>query len=457
MSFISSIFLIGSLPWFILLVYITKNLKGSKRILTFFANSIFYVFGGAGAFVFLLTFTAVVWLCCQVLIKRKSRWLLGVSICMSLLPLCFVKYANFAIENVNLLFGSSFDRVSLAVPVGISIFTFEAISLLCDVYKDTVTSASFGNVYLFLSFFPTVTSGPIMRFPRFETEMKSKPELASNFEAVEWIVTGLAKKVIIADKIAVLANYYFDGVAIGNTYSALGLWIGSIAYTLQLYFDFSGYSDVAIGIARSIGIEVPENFNAPYQAASISDFWKRWHISLSNWFRDHVYIPLGGNRCTIPRHILNLSIVWVLTGIWHGADWTFMLWGIGHLLLLILEKYSPTMKQIGRHWYGHLYTLFFVDLLWVLFRADRITTAGRYIAGMFRIRNFFFIEDKAVSFLPCLLLAIILCFPWKKWVKLNENSAYVKIAKKIVVLVLFGMSISAVINAGYAPYIYGDF
>lgn len=174
---------------------------------------------------------------------------------------------------------------------------------------------------------------------------------------------GLCKKVLIADKIAVLADYYFDGIAKGNTYSVWGLWIGSAAYTLQLYFDFSGYSDMAIGIGGLLGFKIPENFNKPYQSGSIREFWRRWHISLCTWFRDYVYIPLGGNRCSVIKHVRNMLIVWLLTGIWHGANWNFVIWGLGYFILLIAENYIAPLKNIGKHWYGHIYSLFFVNLL----------------------------------------------------------------------------------------------
>lgn len=275
--------------------------------------------------------------------------------------------------------------------------------------------------------------------------------------AIERIAIGLCKKKLIADKIVILSDYYFDGVASGNTYSCLGLWMGSIAYTLQLYFDFSGYSDMAIGIGKLLGFDIYENFNEPYQANSISDFWKRWHISLSQWFKDYVYIPLGGNRCSISRHILNLFIVWILTGIWHGADWSYMLWGIGYFVLLVLEKYVPIMRKIGNSWYGHIYTLFFVNILWILFRSDSVATSGKYINGMIGANGLGTIEDKAVIFLPYLLMIVFLCFPWKRFLKRYYERKWYIILKGIIMLILVGLAICAVINSSYTPYIYGDF
>ena len=267
----------------------------------------------------------------------------------------------------------------------------------------------------------------------------------------------LCKKVLIADKIAALTDYYYNGVAVGNTYSVIGLWIGSIAYTLQLYFDFSGYSDMAIGMGQLMGFDILENFNRPYTATSIQDFWKKWHISLSQWFRDYIYIPLGGNRCIVPIHILNLFIVWLITGLWHGADWSFVIWGLGYFVLLVGEKYLPFMKKMKEHWYGHLYALFFVNLLWIPFRAGNLAVAHNYIAGMFGVNGLGSVEFKAIRFLPFLLFVVILCLPWNNVLKKYKDKLWFKIVKGIIILILAVFSICAVINSSYMPYIYGNF
>jgi D-alanyl-lipoteichoic acid acyltransferase DltB (MBOAT superfamily) len=308
---------------------------------------------------------------------------------------------------------------------------------------------------LYLLFFPTVTSGPIFRFRNFKDGLNGKINVSNYGNAIDRIIIGLSKKVLVADKIAVLADYYFDGVAAGVSYSSLGLWIGSIAYTLQLYFDFSGYSDMAIGIGQLMGFDICQNFNDPYQANSISDFWKRWHISLSQWFRDYVYIPLGGNRCTKKRHILNLLIVWILTGIWHGADWSFVLWGFGYFVLLTVEKYVPAMKKIGNHWYGHVYALFFINFLWIPFRADNLYVAFQYISGLFGKSGG--VERKAITFLPYMAIAICLCLPWKRLLEQYKSKKLWLALKGCVMLVLAGLAFCAVVNASYAPYIYGNF
>ncbi len=458
MTFTSNLFLIGLLPWFIILVFLTRNKKYSKKILILLANTAFYVWGGIGGSVFVCLFSAILWLFSVIISKNKNRILFGALIFITVIPLLAAKYTGFAINNINNITGYGLDVPDFIMPIGISFFTFEAISLLCDIHSKKIgEKISLLDVYLYLTFFPTVTSGPIIRFQDFRDGLHNHINASNYGHAIERIVIGLCKKVLIADKIALLADYYFDGVASGNIYSCMGLWIGSIAYTLQLYYDFSGYSDMAIGIGGLLGFRISENFNKPYQANSISDFWKRWHISLSQWFRDYAYIPLGGNRCAVPRHILNLFIVWALTGIWHGADWSFVLWGIGYFVLLVLEKYIPVMKNIGEHWYGHLYALFFINLLWIPFRANNLPTAGKYIVGMFGGNGFGSIEEKAKLFLPYLIMAVLLCCPWNRLLEKYNKKKWYRILKGICIIAAVGLAICAVINSSYTPYIYGNF
>jgi len=383
MTFTSNIFLVGLLPWFVLFYY-RKNRKCSKKILIFLANSFFYIWGGIGAFIFICFFSAFVWMFLTIIYNSGNRVLFGIFLCVTSIPLLTVKYTVFLISNANIIWGCGLQIPEIIMPIGISFYTFEAISLLCDVYTGKIKDKiSMGDVYLYLTFFATVISGPIIRFQDFIDGFDNDIDIGNCGAAIERIIMGLSKKVLIADKIAVLADYYFDGVALGNTYSCTGLWIGSITYTLQLYFDFSGYSDMAIGIGGLLGFKICENFDKPYYANSISDFWKRWHISLSRWFRDYVYIPSGGNRCSVPRHIRNLFIVWALTGMWHGADWSFVVWGLGYFMLIVIEKYVPIMKKAGLHWWGHIYSLFCINLLWIPFRAADLSVAGKYISGMF--------------------------------------------------------------------------
>ncbi|MCR5624576.1 MAG: MBOAT family protein [Lachnospiraceae bacterium] len=465
MLFTSAIFLIGILPWFIILYNLigTKNNKG-KYILLFLANSIFYVWGGIGAFLMILVFSIIIRILSILLVKVKKKWALAISIVISVAPLLVIKYTLFVIKTINSMTGTHIETVSFIVPLGISFITFEAVSFLVDLYKGKIDKkTSLLNIYLYLTFFSTVTSGPIIRYNEFmdglldkttESE-KGKTSKANYVSAMERIIFGLSKKVLIADKIAPLVNYYFDGVAQGNTFSGLDLWMGSIAYTLQLYFDFSGYSDMAIGIGQLLGFDIRENFNHPYRGSSISDFWKRWHMSLTQWFRDYIYIPLGGNRCSKPRHLFNMLVVWMLTGLWHGADWSFIVWGIGYFILLVLEKYAPFMKKVGSGIIGHIYMLFFVNLLWVPFRADNLMVAGKYIKGMFS--GNYTPDGKAYNYIILLIIAVLLCFPLEKLFSRFTDKKWFVIFKGIAVIVCASFALFAVVNSSYVPYIYGNF
>lgn len=446
MSFTSTFFLTGLLPGLILLFYIFRKDAAVRRVLLFIANMLLYLDGGgARALLLLLAMGVLTWLFCRMCARYHNRVLLLIGCVVLLVPLFLFKYT---------------DIVSgLFMSAGISFFTFEAVSCLCDVYRGEVEDIpSLAEILTYLSFFPTVVSGPVVRIKQFREGMGKKLSLPDFQEGAALFVTGLGKKVLLADKLAPLANYYFDGVAAGSQFSLPGLWFGSFAYTLQLYFDFSGYSDMAIGIGRTLGYHIPSNFNKPYRAESIQDFWRRWHISLSTWFRDYVYIPLGGSRRGAVRQAGNLLVVWVLTGIWHGADSTFLVWGIGYFLLLIMEKYVPQMRRMNGRWYGHLYVLFCVNLLWVPFRAQDCAAFVRYLKGMFGISfGGVMLEQRGIRFLPFLIFCALLCTPWKKVVEKYRELWWFRVMRGLLMGATAYLAVCAVINSSYAPYIYGDF
>jgi len=311
---------------------------------------------------------------------------------------------------------------------------------------------------MYMLFFATVSQGPIVRIACFEEGLSRNPSIDDFNIGVKRFAIGLVKKTLIADKIAPLADYYFKGVANGNSYSIIGLWMGSIAYTLQIFFDFSGYSDMAIGIAKVLGFNIPENFNAPYIAVSVKDFWRRWHISLSSWFRDYIYIPLGGSRVKEIRIVINLLIVWLLTGIWHGNDWTFIIWGLGYFALLMLERYCPkVMNHVTKGILGHIYTLFFVNLLWVFFRADTLEDSINYLKGMFGAGFGIQTESIAIRFIPFVILAIILCLPFGRLKEIYKNNKTLQVAADLGLAALVVLAVCAITNASYTPFIYGKF
>ena len=458
MSFSSPIFLFGLLPWFCLAAWMSKNRIHGRKTILFAGNIIFYIWGGIGGFLFVILYSFLIWLLSMITRKRRNQKnFFPLSIILAVSPLLYVKYVSFFVHNLNALLNLNLKAPTVFIPIGISFFTFEAVSLLVDLRTGSIpANPTFPDIFLYLTFLPVVSSGPITRYSVFEQGLRHPCE-EGIIPATERIVLGLCKKVLVADKIAPLANYYFNGVAADSSFSMMGLWIGSAAFSLQLYYDFSGYTDMAIGIGKLLGFELPENFDHPYIAKSISEFWRRWHISLSRWFRDYIYIPMGGNRCSVRRHILNLMTVWLLTGIWHGADWTFVIWGIGYFILLVSEKYVSVMKRLSRKWYGHIYTLFCVNLLWVLFRAENVSAAEKYIAGMFRLSGDILPEQYAVRFLPYLLVAMIMCLPWKSYLQERLNKQWVQTGKRAMILLLGVLAICAVINSNYAPYIYGAF
>ena len=458
MTFTSPIFLFGLLPWLLLVIWLTKRNVLARQLILIAANSIFYIWGGVGNFLFICGYVLSICFFSELLYRFHNKKLFILSIVSSVLPLIMMKYTAFAIENINSMMEWNLVPPKWIVPTGISFFTFEAVSLLVDIYSGRIYSrSSLLTTFLYLTFFPTIVSGPILRFQSFQSDIMKCPNTLNIGMAGEQIVLGLGKKVLIADKLAPLVNYYFDGIVTGNSFSTTGLWLGSIAFSLQLYFDFSGYSDMAIGIGRLLGFEMCKNFQDPYCASSISEFWRRWHISLSQWFRDYVYIPLGGNRCTRSKHVFNLLVVWLLTGIWHGADWSFVVWGIGYFLLLCAEKYIPFVSRIGKKKLGHLYTLFFVNILWVFFRADDLSAAIKYLSGMFDSTGVLLPEAKAIRFIPYLLLALLCCIPWKRMTSSVQQSRTVRVFRGLSIIFIGFLAVCAVINTTYMPYIYGSF
>lgn len=458
MTLTTDIFLIGLLPWFVIAYWFlgAKSIP-ARYILLALANSIFIMWGNPASFLSLVVYSLVIRCFAALIFYIKSKWILGICLLVSSLPLIFFKYTGFLLNIINEIVHGNIRLPDFFVPLGISFVTFEAISLLVDLYRGKINkSPNCIETYLYLSFLPTVSSGPITRFDVFKSGL-SNPSFSDNMtSAVERIVIGMCKKILIADKISIIADYYFDGISAGMEFSSPGLWIGSVAYTLQLYYDFSGYTDMAVGIGRLLGFELKENFDRPYQASSVSMFWKRWHISLTEWFRDYIYIPLGGNRCSSFRHICNMLIVWMITGLWHGADGSFLLWGIGYCILLIIEKYIPVIKKITSGLPGHIYTLFFVNILWVPFRSDSVETACKYVVGMFGGGSGL-LESKAIRFIPIMTVAVLLCFPWNKILSDFREQKWFKILKGMVIIVLAFLAICGMVNLSYSPYIYGNF
>lgn len=446
MFFAKSFFLIGLLPIYIVIIYLARNRDTARRWIIISGNYlIMTIFGGMPTLVYLTYVSIMTYLFALFISRSRNKRTLSVAIIVVLAPLVSFKYMFFIA-----------DAINEYTPLGLSIVSFEAIALLFDYYRnEKFRKPNLLDISAFLSFFPTFTSGPIMRFESFNNGlMRASYEDDRFYHGVERVAVGLCKKILLADKIAPLANYYFDGIAVGKSFSGLGLWMGAIAYTLQLYFDFSGYSDMAIGISAMMGIELDENFDKPYTASSIKDFWRRWHISLSSWFKDYVYIPMGGNRRSKACTVVNLLVVWILTGIWHGLNYKFIVWGLGYFILIVLENNVSFLKHIGTRWYGHLYTLFFVNLLWIPFRADSIMSTVRYLRGMF-VFSFGLVSfnEKMWRFIPLTLLCMLLS---TDAIEFTRKGIWLQIRRCVLIVVTL-LALCSVINSAYVPYIYGKF
>jgi len=330
----------------------------------------------------------------------KARLLLVFVVFANLAILAYFKYANFFIESVNTALGTTWPVLAVALPIGISFFTFQGLSYVVDIYRGRgKVQTNPLNVALYISLFPQLIAGPIVRYATVAEQITERQESLDKFAAgVERFILGLGKKVLIANSMGRVAGEVFGGT-IADLATATA-WIGVLAYTAQIYFDFSGYSDMAIGLGRLFGFEFLENFDYPYISRSITEFWRRWHISLGTWFRDYVYIPLGGNRGGTARHLRNLFVVWLLTGTWHGAAWNFVVWGLYFGCLLALEKYvtGRVIERLGRP-LQHLYTLLLVVTGWVLFRADTLAEAMNYLSIMAGFRGSGLVSPQSIYYL----------------------------------------------------------
>ncbi|MGN1157373.1 MAG: MBOAT family O-acyltransferase [Agathobacter sp.] len=395
---------------------------------------------------------------------------LVITICVNLGVLFYFKYFNFVVDSFNRIFDSSINIVEVVLPIGISFFTFQGLSYVIDVYRKKVpVQKNPLKVALYIVLFPQLIAGPIVRYIDIEREIDSRKVSLDDFTCgIKRFIIGLAKKAILANTLAVTADSIWAAGVDQNTVAIA--WVGSIAYTLQIFFDFSGYSDMAIGLGRMFGFHFLENFNLPYISKSITEFWRRWHISLSSWFRDYVYIPLGGNR---KRVYLNLAIVFLLTGIWHGAAWQFILWGMVHGVFILIERIFKK-NEITLKWLpkpvagilGHIYTLFVVNSAWILFRAPGTHAAIDYFGTMFGVGlgstpgvNVWWYLDYWTIFIMVVAIFFSTSIPTKigacLTAKVNEN-----VLQTVKYICLFGLlifSMLRIVSGTYNPFIYFQF
>lgn len=463
MLFTSISFLYYFLPIVIILYFIVPK-KFKNFIL--FLSSIFFYFCGEPIYIFLMIgeiFIAYVGV--RYLEKHRKKSILVSLLAIHIGALGLFKYSDFTINNINQIFGSKIPLLKLALPIGISFYTFQIISYVVDVYRGKVKAQkSFLKLATYVSLFPQLIAGPIVRYETIEKELDSRTSNFENFAyGVRRFVIGLGKKVLIANMLGELCDVF----STTNEKSILFYWIFAISYSLQIYFDFSAYSDMAIGLGRMFGFHFLENFNYPYISKSITEFWRRWHMSLSSWFRDYVYIPLGGNRKGTIILVRNIFIVWVLTGIWHGANWTFVIWGLMFGIMLIIEKLFLTkhlekMPSILQR----IYVLFTVMISFIIFNANSIGEAWNNIIGLFGANGESLINASTVyylkSYLVVLVIAIIGSTPLLKNIieklktKTNANKI-INLLEPIAMASILIIVTAYLVDNSYNPFLYFRF
>ena len=465
MVFSSLTFLYGFLPLVLLSYFLCRNRAYRNGVLLLF-SLLFYAWGEPRYILVLLLACFITYLTGLLIERfrprpkmRKTVLILGLVLLLG--NLFVFKYLGFFSENLHRLF-PQVPQVQLILPIGISFYTFQIISYLIDLYRGHV-SVQRNPLYLalYVSFFPQLIAGPIVRYQTIEDEIRNRRESPADVAAgLRRFAVGLGKKVILANNLAVLSELIYAGNP--DYYGTAMYWLAAVCYALQIYFDFSGYSDMAIGLGRMFGFHFLENFNYPYISRSVTEFWRRWHISLSSWFRDYVYIPLGGNRVPRWRWALNLMIVWGLTGFWHGAMWNFLLWGLYYGLLLLLEKmffgkYLTRLPQVVQ-WF---YAMFLVTVGWVLFNLTDFSAMGNALTMMFTYHptawSKMFTTDTSVILAAVYVPIAMLCaMPLGQKFRANESAA-AKAVKYLGAVVLFVLSIAMIISSSYNPFIYFRF
>lgn len=452
MVFSSLIFLFCFFPLFLICYFGAKKRKTRNIVLLIF-SLLFYGYGEP-IYILLMIFSIIVNYYLALFMdkyKYKKSFLVG-SLLFNLGLLFFFKYTNFFIDNINNVFNFNISFLRISLPIGISFYTFQILTYVIDVYKKKVdVQKSLINLGCYISAFPQLIAGPIVRYSTVNEELNNREENIKDFSyGIKRFIIGLFKKCVIANEMAYVADTLFQSSI--PELGFLGVLVGGISFTLQIYFDFSGYSDMAIGLGRMLGFHYLENFNYPYIAKSITDFWHRWHISLSAFFRDYVYIPMGGNRCSKLRHIFNLFVVWALTGLWHGSSWNFVLWGLYYFVFLVLEKYVFNVNKLPNI-ISHIYVMVIVTVGFIIFyftdtnmlKDALISLIG--LNGLGNIKLFSHLQIFKVRTIIIFILGVLACTPlFKKFLEKNW-----------VLILLFIISIIFIVASSYNPFIYFRF
>lgn len=443
-------------------------LPGKYRNFFLFAVNLFFYGWGEPRYILLMVFSmGSSWIFGWMIEKyrnreRVARGILVISVAVSLGILGFFKYSNFFLDMLREIPGfGGLPVLDVTLPIGISFYTFQTMSYTIDVYRrDTRAQRNFISYGTYVSFFPQLIAGPIVRYRDVAEQLENRRENPLQFaDGIGLFTVGMAKKVLLANQFGVLWDTLRQ---CGEQGGILGAWLGAVAFMFQIYFDFSGYSDMARGLGKMFGFEFLENFNFPYIAQSITDFWRRWHISLSTWFRDYVYIPLGGNRKGNMRTLLNLLAVWLLTGLWHGANFNFVLWGLYYFVLLVLEKLflGGVIKRCPRG-IRHIYALFFVLIGWVIFYFEDFGQMAGYLGQMFTLRNGILgvgAKTAVLSYLPLLCIGTLACLPvWKKRYAEFRQKKGIWILETAVCLGVLLLCTAFLVSQSYNPFLYFRF
>ena len=461
MVFSSIAFLFYFLPITLALYYVLP--KRCRNIVLLIASLFFYAYGEP-TYILIMILSIVFTYFYGLLIdrfKKYSKVFLILSICTSIGLLIYFKYTNFIIENINLWFSNKIDFIEVILPIGISFYTFQMLTYIIDLYKGEVkVQKNIFKLGLYITLFPQLIAGPIVRYKTIEEELESRKHSFENFAyGVRRFIIGLGKKVLIANLLGELAELFLTS----TDKSILFYWIYGISICLQIYFDFSGYSDMAIGLGKMFGFTFLENFNYPYIAQSVTDFWRRWHISLSTFFRDYVYIPLGGNRVSKAKWLRNILIVWALTGIWHGAAWNFVIWGLYFGIILVLEKVflGKILEKLPK-FLSRIYVLLIVMISFIIFSGENASQVLENLKGLIGYKNIPLISTESLyyfkSYFVILLVGIIgstrimkNIFSSKKLEKLSN------ILEPVFLLVVLILSTSYIINGSFNPFLYFRF
>lgn len=462
MVFTSISFIYYFLPLLLIFYFVVP--KKFRNIILLMFSVLFYFYGEPKYILLMLIEVLISYVVGLLIDKYKSKNILIIGIFIHVLLFGIFKYFNFVIINVNNLFHSNLNLLNVVLPIGISFYTFQIISYEIDVYnKKVIVQNNILKYFLYVFLFPQLIAGPIVRYQDVNNEIDNRNVTFEMFaNGLRRFIIGLSKKVIIANNLGELCNIYLN---LGDK-SVLFTWIFAISYMLQIYFDFSGYSDIAIGLGKMLGFNFPENFNYPYMAKSITDFWRRWHMTLSSWFRDYVYIPLGGNKKGVLKQIRNILIVWSLTGLWHGASWNFIVWGLYFGILLILEKFilKKYFSNVPKFIKG-IYTLFLVMISFVIFQGDNLSNDFNIIKGLFGLNGELFINNVTLYYLKGYVLFIVLgVISSTNYVKNlvikisnGKGKKIINILEPIYLLILLIIVTMYLIDSSYNPFLYFRF